>query len=84
MKYRYAEMKKFMDFAQKWKKRHPDVSVPLSEIDYWSEIYRRYNPITPFGHNGHSGQVNPSPAAEIYPPINIREYKTIIVASARY
>ena len=28
---------------------------------------------SPFGHNGQSGQVNPSPAAEIYPPITIRE-----------
>ena len=27
----------------------------------------------PFGHNGQSGQVSPSPAAEIYPPITIRE-----------
>jgi len=27
----------------------------------------------PFGHNGQSGQVNPSPAAEIYPPITIKE-----------
>ena len=26
----------------------------------------------------------PSPAAEIYPPTNIKEYNTIIVANARY
>ncbi len=31
----------------------------------------------PLGHNGQSGHVNPSPAAETYPPINIREYNTI-------
>ena len=40
--------------------------------------------IIPFGHIGHSGQVNPNPAAEIYPPININEYKTIRVDNARY
>jgi hypothetical protein len=39
---------------------------------------------TPFGQSGHSGQVKPSPADEIYPPINMREYKTIRVASERY
>jgi hypothetical protein len=38
----------------------------------------------PFGHWGHSGQVNPSPDAEIYPPINIKEYKTTNVDNARY
>lgn len=38
----------------------------------------------PFGHKGHSGHVNPSPAAEMYPPKNISEYNTIIVANARY
>jgi hypothetical protein len=40
--------------------------------------------ITPFGHNGHSGQVSPSPAAEMYPPMNISEYKTINAVNARY
>ena len=40
--------------------------------------------MTPFGQRGHSGHVNPSPADEIYPPININEYKTIRDANARY
>jgi hypothetical protein len=40
--------------------------------------------IIPFGQSGHSGHVKPSPADEIYPPININEYKTIKDANARY
>jgi hypothetical protein len=28
---------------------------------------------SPFGHIGHSGQVKPKPAADMYPPININE-----------
>ena len=39
---------------------------------------------TPLGQRGHSGHVNPSPAADTYPPTNIREYNTIRVAKARY
>jgi len=38
----------------------------------------------PLGQSGQSGHVRPSPAAEIYPPININEYKTIRVAKDRY
>ena len=40
--------------------------------------------ITPFGHKGHSGHVKPRPAAEMYPPINIREYKITSDDNARY
>jgi hypothetical protein len=40
--------------------------------------------IIPFGHKGHSGHVKPKPAAEIYPPINISEYKITRDDSARY
>jgi hypothetical protein len=39
--------------------------------------------MTPLGHNGHSGHVNPNPAAEIYPPTNINEYKITKDANAR-
>ena len=39
--------------------------------------------IIPFGHNGHSGHVKPNPAAEMYPPINISEYKITRDARAR-
>ena len=38
----------------------------------------------PFGHNGHSGQERPKPAAETYPPINIKEYRTTNDASEIY
>jgi len=51
MKYKYAEMKKFMDFAQKWKKQHPDVSVSLNDIEYWEKIYRRCYPMSAFSHS---------------------------------
>ena len=38
----------------------------------------------PFGHKGHSGHVRPRPAAEMYPPMNISEYKITRDANARY
>ena len=38
----------------------------------------------PFGHAGHSGQVRPNPAAEMYPPTNMSEYSITRDARARY
>ena len=40
--------------------------------------------ITPFGHSGHSGHVKPNPAAEMYPPTNMSEYRITRDANARY
>ena len=40
--------------------------------------------ITPLGNNGHSGHVRPSPAAEMYPPTNMSEYKITRDVNARY
>lgn len=38
----------------------------------------------PFGQRGQSGHDKPRPDAETYPPMNIKEYKTMSDASARY
>jgi hypothetical protein len=40
--------------------------------------------ITPFGHNGQSGQLRPTPVELTYPPRNINANKTERVIKERY
>ena len=57
----------------------------LAAINLWVHSTKySADGMKPFGHCGHSGQVSPSPDAEMYPPINIKEYKTTRVDNARY
>jgi len=45
----YEKISSIMEWATEWKKQHPEIQVPLSELNFWRYMYKRHRKITKYG-----------------------------------